>query len=116
MTDATHGTAPGTATRAWACLYAAIALDVAGVFALAASDGLRHPAFLALAMALFVVEIAAFGIALTSVDTSVAYALYGLGTATVATIGIAALGEPADPPRIAALAAVVLGAVLLNTA
>jgi multidrug transporter EmrE-like cation transporter len=67
-------------------------------------------------MVLFVLELAAFAVALTAVDTTVAYALYGLGTATVATISINALGEPADPPKIVALATVVLGAVLLNTA
>ena len=102
-------------TTAWAYLYAAIALDVVGVFVLAAADGLRHPLLLGVAFASFTVEALAFGIALTRVDTSVAYAMYGLGTATVATISIAALGEPADPPKIAALAAVVAGAVLLNT-
>jgi multidrug transporter EmrE-like cation transporter len=105
---------PHSAATAWTCLYLAVALDVAGVFVLAAADGLRHPALLALAFAIFVLELAAFGIALTTIETSVAYALYGLGTATVATISIAALGEPADPAKIAALATVVVGAVLLN--
>jgi multidrug transporter EmrE-like cation transporter len=101
---------------AWACLYLAVALDVAGVFVLAAADGLRHPVLLGAALVIFVLELAAFSVALTRIDTSVGYALYGLGTATVATISIVALGEPTDPPKIAALATVVAGAVLLNTA
>ena len=105
-----------SAAVAWTCLYIAVTLDVAGVFLLAAADGLRHPALVMAALLTFVLELAAFAVALTRVEASVAYALYGLGTAAVATISILVLGEPADPLKVAALAVVVVGAVLLNTA
>lgn len=105
-----------SAAVAWTCLYVAVALDVAGVFLLAAADGLRHPALITAALVTFVLELAAFAVALTRVEASIAYALYGLGTAAVATISIVALGEPASPLKVVALAVVVAGAVLLNTA
>jgi multidrug transporter EmrE-like cation transporter len=99
---------------AWAALASAITIDIAGVFLLAAADGFRHPVLVIAAIVAFAVELWAFARALRSVETSVAYALYGVGTAAVAGISITALGETATPLKGAALAMVVAGAVLLS--
>ncbi len=103
-------------TLAWICLYLAIAVDVAGVFLLAGADGLRNPLLVGLALVAFAVELAAFAVALTGIEASIAYALYGLGTAVVAVVSITMLGEPASPLKVAALALIVAGVIALNTA
>lgn len=100
----------------WICLYIAITLDVVGVLLLAEADGLRNPGLLALAVGTFGLELAAFAVALITVDASIAYALYGLGTAAVATISIVVLGEPANLLKVLALGTIVAGVVVLNTA
>jgi multidrug transporter EmrE-like cation transporter len=107
-------TRPRPPASAWAALAAAITIDIAGVFLLAAADGFRHPVLVAAAVVAFAVEVWAFSRALRSVETSVAYALYGVGTAAVAVISITALGERATPVKVAGLAMVVVGAVLLS--
>lgn len=104
------------ARSGWVCLYVAITLDVAGVLLLAEADGLRNPVLLAVAVGIFGLELAAFAIALTTVEASIAYALYGLGTAAVATISIVVLGEPANLLKVLGLGTIVAGVVVLNTA
>ena len=98
----------------WVALYAAMLLDVAQVFALDFSDGFRHPVLGALAIAAFGVEVTLFSLALRHIDSAVAYGLYGLGTAGVAAISIGWLGEALTVTKGVALAAVIIGAVLLN--
>ncbi len=104
------------ARSGWICLYVAITLDAGGVLLLAEADGLRNPVLVALAVGIFGLELAAFAVALTTVEASIAYALYGLGTAAVATISIVVLGEPANLLKVLALGTVVAGVVVLNTA
>jgi multidrug transporter EmrE-like cation transporter len=99
----------------WAALYAAMLLDVAQVFALDFSDGFRNSVVGALAIAAFGVEVTLFSLALRHIDSAIAYGLYGLGTAGVAAISIGWLGEALTVTKGIALAAVILGAVLLNT-
>jgi multidrug transporter EmrE-like cation transporter len=89
-------------------------LDVVQVFALDYSDGFTDPALGAVAIAAFATEVSLFSVALRRIDSAVAYGFYGLGTAIVATISIGWLGEPLTPVKGVALAAVILGAVLLN--
>lgn len=105
-----------SARSGWVCLYVAIALDVGGVLLLAEAGGLRNPVLLALAVGTFGLELAAFAVALTTVEASIAYGLYGLGTAAVATISIVLLGEPANLLKVVALGTVVAGVMVLNTA
>ena len=102
--------------RRWADLYAAIVLDIVGVFLLAGADGLRRPGLAGLAIVVFTFEVVAFARALRAIEASVAYALYGLGTAVVATISMAGLGERATPLKVAVVAAIVVGTIILNTA
>jgi small multidrug resistance pump len=100
---------------AWTYLYAAITLDVATVFLLAGADGVRHPFPAGLAAVAFLAELWAFARALRSIESSVAYAFYGLSTAAVAAISIVALGEPTTPLKLAGLAMIVVGVIVLNS-
>ncbi len=99
----------------WAALYAAIALDVAQVFALDYSDGLSNPLLAATAVGAFVIELYLFSVALRRIATTVAVGLFGLGTAAVAVISISWLGEPLTALKGVALLALIVGAGLLNT-
>jgi quaternary ammonium compound-resistance protein SugE len=105
---------PRSAAVSWVALYTAMLLDMAQVFALDYSDGFTHPAFAALAIAAFTVEVGLFSVALRRINSAVAYGLYGLGTAGVAVISIGWLGEPLTTTKAIALVAVIAGAVLLN--
>ena len=50
-----------------------------------------------------------------SLDLGIAYAIWaGVGTATVAMIGILVFGEPGSAAKTAGLALIVVGVVLLN--
>lgn len=103
-----------TATLSWGALFGAIALDVAATYALTASHGFRHVGPSVLAVAGFLTSLYLFGVALTGLGPSVAYAVFGaVGTASVALIGIAVKGEPTTWTRIAALGLIVLGVTLL---
>jgi multidrug transporter EmrE-like cation transporter len=97
-------------------LYAAIAVDVAGLFLLAAADGFASPLFAVLALVAFGIEVPLFSVALGRIEASIAFALYGMGTGVVAVISIVALDEPASPLKVVALAAIVAGVVTLTTA
>jgi multidrug transporter EmrE-like cation transporter len=98
----------------WGALFGAIALDVAATYALSASQGFRHVGPSVLAVVGFLTSLYLFGVALTGLGPSVAYAVFGaVGTASVALIGIAVKGEPTTWARIAALGLIVLGVTLL---
>lgn len=98
----------------WVALYTAMVLDVAQVFALDFSDGFRTPVLGVLAIVAFGIEVTLFSVALRRIESSIAYGLYGLGTAAVAVISIGWLGETLTITKGVALAAVITGAVLLN--
>jgi multidrug transporter EmrE-like cation transporter len=112
----TGGRCRPSATSSWLALYAAIAVDVAGLFLLVAADGFASPLFVVLALVSFGVEVPLFSVALDGIEASIAFALYGMGTGVVAVISIVALDEPASPLKVIALAAIVVGVVTLTTA
>jgi multidrug transporter EmrE-like cation transporter len=103
------------AVLSWVALYGAIALDVVQVFALVYSDGFTQPLPVTVALVAFLAELLLFTLALRRIQSSVAYALFGLSTVAVAGVSIGWLGEPLTPVKAIALLAVVTGAVLLNT-
>jgi multidrug transporter EmrE-like cation transporter len=87
-----------------------------GCFLLAAADGFASPLFAVLALVGFGIEVPLFSVALSRIEASIAFALYGMGTGVVAVISIVALDEPASPLKIVALVAIVAGVVTLTTA
>lgn len=100
---------------AWILLIGAGLLETGFAVALDRSDGFTKP----IPTVVFAVcALASFGLlnlALRDIPVGTAYAVWtGIGAAGTATVGILALGEPADAIRIAAIALIVVGAIGLE--
>lgn len=95
----------------------AIAVEVAATLSLRASDG-----FSKLAPSVFVVigyatSFWLLSLVLKEISVGTSYAIWsGAGTAALAIIGMAALGEPATALRIASILLIVVGVIGLNVA
>jgi small multidrug resistance pump len=100
----------------WGALWSAIALDVSQVFVLDGSDGLRQPALLPLAAAGFLAELWLFARAMRCLSPVVAFAAYGATPAVVTLLSVTAFGEALTVPKLAGVAVVTVGIVLLATA
>ena len=95
---------------AWIYLSAAIASEVVGTVFLNYTDGLTTPAPSVLVLATY-----AASLWLTALEISLAYAVWaGVGTAAVAVIGMAALGESVNALKLASIALVIGGVIGLN--
>ncbi|MFD7749001.1 DMT family transporter [Streptomyces sp. NPDC059698] len=100
---------------AYGLLAAAIAAEVAGTTAMKYSEGFTRlwPSLGAVVGYLIAFTLLAQTLKTLSVGT--AYAVWaGVGTAAVALIGILFLGESGSPVKIAGIALVVAGVVVLN--
>jgi quaternary ammonium compound-resistance protein SugE len=100
---------------AWILLISAGLLETGFAVSLDASDGFTKP----VPTVLFAIcAIASFGLlnlALRDLPVGTAYAVWtGIGAAGTATVGMVALGEPADALRIVAIGFIVAGAVGLQ--
>ena len=88
---------------------------MAATSALPRTEGFRDPVWSALVIGGYAVSIWLLAIVVEHMPVSTAYAVWsGLGTAAVAVIGALWLGESWDPVKVAALAMIVLGVVVLN--
>jgi len=100
---------------AFALLLVAIVAEVAATSALPRTDGFREPAWSAFVIAGYAFSIWLLALVVRDLPVSTAYAVWsGLGTATVAFIGAQFLGESWDLVKVAALAMIVVGVVVLN--
>ena len=100
---------------AFALLMAAIAVEVAATSALSRTEGFRDPVWSGLVIGGYAVSIWLLAIVVERLPVSTAYAVWsGVGTAAVAVIGALWLGESWDPVKVAALAMIVAGVVVLN--
>lgn len=96
-------------------LLTAIAVEVAATAALPRTQGFRDPAWAALVIGGYAVSIWLLAVVVRQMPVSTAYAIWsGLGTAAVAVIGVLWLGESLTPAKVAALAMIVVGVVVLN--
>lgn len=96
-------------------LAGAIAAEVAGTTAMKYSEGFSKlwPSLITVAGYLLAFTLLAQTLKTLSVGT--AYAIWaGIGTAAVAGIGMLFLGESASPIKIAGIALVIIGVVVLN--
>jgi len=100
---------------AWIWLSCAIALEVLATSSLKAAEG-----FTRLWPSLIVVigycgSTLCLGLTLKTFDVGMVYAIWsGVGTAVIILIGIAVFGEPATALRLAGIALIVAGVVMLN--
>jgi quaternary ammonium compound-resistance protein SugE len=99
----------------WIILVLASAFEVVMALGLKWSDGFTRLGGSAVAIAGSVVSMGLLAIALRSVPVGTGYAVWtGLGAVFTALVGMTALGESGDVVRVASIAAVVTGAVLLQ--
>lgn len=96
-------------------LLAAIAAEVASTAALPRTQGFRDPVWTALVVGGYALSIWLLAVVVRHMSVSTAYAIWaGLGTAAVAVIGVLCLGESVTPAKVAALAMIIAGVVVLN--
>ena len=100
---------------AWVYLAAAIATEVVGTVFLRFTDGFTKPLPSVLVIATYALSLWLTALALRQLEISLAYAVWaGVGTAAVAVIGMAALGESVNALKLASIVLVIGGVVGLN--
>jgi small multidrug resistance pump len=100
---------------AWTYLSAAIASEVVGTLFLRYTDGFTNPVPSVLVVATYAASLWMTALALRHLEISLAYAVWaGVGTAAVALIGMAMLGESVNALKLASIALVIGGVVGLN--
>jgi small multidrug resistance pump len=100
---------------AWIYLAAAITTEVIGTVFLRFTDGFTRPLLSALVVVIYGVSLWLTALALRELEVSLAYAVWaGVGTAAVAVIGMAAMGESVNALKLASIVLVIGGVVGLN--
>jgi small multidrug resistance pump len=100
---------------AWVLLAVAIASEIVATLSLKQSEGFSKLAPSVVAILGYVISLALVGQALKTIPVSVAYAIWsGAGTAIVAGVGMAFLGESVSVVRVAGITLIVVGVVVLN--
>ncbi len=96
-------------------LLAAIATEVAATAALPRTQGFKDPMWSVAVIVGYAASIWLLALVVRQMPVSTAYAIWsGLGTAAVAVIGALWLGESLNPLKVAALAMIITGVVVLN--
>ena len=96
-------------------LATAIGAEIAATLALRSLDGLHTPFHLAVVVLGYGVSFILLSIVVKHLSVGATYAIWsGAGTAVIAAIGIATLGEPATALRIASIALIIAGVIGLN--
>lgn len=99
----------------WFWLMLAIVLEVSGTTSMKLSQGLTRPLPSVLVFVFYAASLVSLVLALKKIPMSIAYATWaGLGTATVALIGVLYFKEGAGPLRLACIALIILGVVGLR--
>ncbi|MFF6892618.1 multidrug efflux SMR transporter [Streptomyces microflavus] len=100
---------------AYGLLAAAIAAEVAGTTAMKYSDGFTR-LWPSIGTAVgYLIAFTLLAQTLKTLSVGTAYAIWaGVGTAAVALIGILFLGESSSPVKLAGVALIVVGVVVLN--
>ena len=98
-------------------LMVAIAIEVVSTALLPRADGFTDPRWSAVVLVGYGVSIWLLTVVVRTVPVSVAYAIWsGVGTALVAVVGYAFLGEQLGWLKVLSLALIVVGVVGLNVA
>jgi quaternary ammonium compound-resistance protein SugE len=100
---------------AWTFVVVGGLIEIGWAYGLKISEGFTRPVPSAITIALLVVSFYFFAKSMTMLETGVAYAVYtGIGTAGTAIVGMAFLGESADPMRLLFLALLIGGIIGLK--
>jgi small multidrug resistance pump len=96
-------------------LVVAIAVEVVATAMLPRAEGFTVPSWTAFVVAGYVLSIWLLTLVVRQIPVSIAYAVWsGLGTAGITLVGWAFLNEHLDATKIAGIALVIMGVVLLN--
>lgn len=101
----------------WVYLTTAIATEIAATVALRYADGFTRPLPTVVVVVGYAISFLFLSLTLRSLSVSVTYAIWsGAGTAAIAVIGVAALGEPLTALKLGSVALIIAGVVGLNAA
>ena len=104
-------------TMVWLYLTIAIATEIAATVALRYADGFTRPVPSAVVVVGYALSFLFLSLTLRGLSISVTYAIWsGVGTAAIALIGVAALGEPLTALKLGSVALIIAGVVGLNAA
>jgi small multidrug resistance pump len=99
----------------WLFLVLAIVLEVSGTTSMKLSQGFTRLLPSALVFVFYGLSLSALTLALKGIEVSIAYAVWsGLGTALIATAGVAWFKEPLTPLKLASIALIIVGVIGLN--
>lgn len=99
----------------WVYLLAAGALEVVWAFAMKRSEGFTRLGPSSITIVAMIASFALLALAMRSLPLGTAYAIWtGIGAVGAFLVGIAVLGEPATPGRIAGAALIVAGLVVMK--
>jgi len=99
----------------WLALGGAIALEIAGTVSMKLSHGFSRPLPSVLLFVFYALSFALMTIAVKRIDVSVSYAIWsGVGTATIALIGVYWFRESLTPIQIASIVLIILGVIGLR--
>jgi quaternary ammonium compound-resistance protein SugE len=102
---------------AWTLLFFAGLFEVAWAIGLKYTDGFTRPMASVLTVAAMIASIVLLGLAMKHLPVGTAYAVWtGIGTIGTVILGIALMGDPATPLRLACLGLIVLGIAGLKLA
>jgi len=96
-------------------LAVAIAVEVASTAALPRADGFRDPVWAVIVLTGYAVAVWLLALVVQRLPVSVTYAIWsGLGTASIAVIGVLFLGESWNVVKVVSIGLIILGVVALN--
>lgn len=96
-------------------LLVAIAIEVVATALLPKANGFTDPTWTAIVVAGYVLSIWLLTLVVREIPVSIAYAVWsGLGTAAITVVGVLLLDEGLDVVKVAGIALVIVGVVLLN--
>jgi small multidrug resistance pump len=96
-------------------LLVAIAIEVVATALLPKADGFTDPTWSAIVVAGYVLSIWLLTLVVREIPVSIAYAVWsGLGTAAITVVGVLVLDEGLDVVKVAGIALVIVGVMLLN--
>jgi small multidrug resistance pump len=99
----------------WFALAGAIALEIAGTVSMKLSHGFTRAWPSALLFVFYAISFTLMTIAVKKIDMSVSYAIWsGVGTATIALIGVGWFRESLTPVQVVSIVAIVAGVVGLR--
>ena len=99
----------------WFCLAGAIVLEIAGTMSMKLSQGFTRTAPSVLLFVFYGISFALMTVAVKKIDVSVSYAIWsGVGTATIALIGVFWFRETLTWIQVASIVLIVTGVIGLR--